>query len=68
MGRKRNKYPREFKIEAVKQPQSGEYTQAELARRLGVRSSDLVVWRKEIEVKKHTQDIHPVAPTQDSHL
>lgn len=52
MGRARKKYPREFKIEAVRQLRSGEYTQAELARRLGVKDSDLVVWRKEFEQKK----------------
>lgn len=49
MGRVRKKHPREFKIEAVRQLQKGECTQAELARRLGVRDSDLVVWRRELE-------------------
>jgi transposase-like protein len=34
MGRKRNKDPREFKLEAVKQLDSGEYTLSELARAL----------------------------------
>jgi transposase len=52
MGRKRNKYPREFKLEAVKQLRSGEYTQAELARRLGVKDSDLCAWRKEFDERK----------------
>ena len=49
MGRMRKKYPREFKLEAVKQLQSGECSQAELARRLGVSSVDLSSWRAELE-------------------
>ena len=52
MGRKRNKYPREFKLEAVKQLDSGEYTLSELARRLGVRASDLCTWQKEVRELK----------------
>jgi transposase len=52
MGRKRKKYPREFKLEAVKQLRSGQYTQAELARRLGVKDSDLCLWSKELEERK----------------
>lgn len=47
MGRKRNKYPREFKLEAVKQLESGEHTLSEVSRRLGVRASDLCAWQKE---------------------
>jgi transposase len=57
MGRKRNKYPREFKLEAVKQLESGQYTGSELARRLGVRPSDLCVWQR--EVRKLKQDAFP---------
>lgn len=52
MGRKRNKYPREFKIEAVKKLESGEFTQTELARRLGVTPTHLIDWKKELERKK----------------
>jgi transposase-like protein len=36
MGRKRKKFPREFKIEAVKRLEAGEIGGAELARRSGV--------------------------------
>jgi len=42
MGRKRKKYPREFKIEAVRQLESNECSAAELARRLGVTQSNLI--------------------------
>jgi transposase len=52
MGRKRNKYPREFKIEAVKKLESGEITQAELARRLGVTPTHLLDWKRELARKK----------------
>jgi transposase len=52
MGRVRKKYPREFKLEAVKQLQSGQYSIAELARRLGVQEHDLRDWREQVEVKK----------------
>jgi transposase len=57
MGRKRNKYPREFKLEAVKQLDSGEYTLSDLARRLGIRASDLCTWQKEVHELK--QDAFP---------
>lgn len=52
MGRKRSKYPREFKLEAVRQLESGEVSGAELARRLGVAHSNLVEWRKEVQAKQ----------------
>jgi transposase len=52
MGRKRNKYPREFKIEAVRKLESGEFTQAELARRLRVTATHLIDWKKELAQKK----------------
>lgn len=57
MGRVRKKYPREFKMEAVKQFESGQYTQSELARRLGVTPSLLVDWRKKLARKQ--QDAFP---------
>jgi transposase len=57
MGRVRKKYPREFKMEAVKQFESGQHTQSELARRLGVTPSLLVDWRKELARKQ--QDAFP---------
>jgi transposase len=52
MGRKRTKYPREFKVEAVKQLESGEHTQSELARRLGVPLRQLIRWRSELARKQ----------------
>ena len=52
MGRVRKKYPREFKIEAVKQMESSEYTLSELARRLGVTPTLLCDWRKEMLQKQ----------------
>lgn len=52
MGRVRKKYPREFKIEAVKLMQKGECTTTELARRLNVKEHDLRDWREQYEQKK----------------
>lgn len=52
MGRVRKKYPREFKLEAVRLMQGGEHTTAELARRLNVKEHDLRTWRKDVETKK----------------
>jgi transposase len=52
MGRVRKKYPREFKIEAVKLMLKGDCTNSELARRLNVRESDLRDWRKQYEKNK----------------
>lgn len=49
MGRVRNKYPREFKLEAVRAFRSGQHSTSELARRLNVRESDLRAWSKEYE-------------------
>ncbi len=57
MGRKKTKYTREFKIEAVRQLESGEYSSAELARRLGVTMVNLLQWRK--QVKEKQQDAFP---------
>jgi transposase len=52
MGRVRNRHPREFKLEAVKQLQSGEHSVTELSRRLSVSAQELIRWRKEVEEKK----------------
>jgi transposase len=52
MGRVRKKYSREFKVEAVKQLQSGELSLTELSRRLSVSKQELCAWRKQVEQKK----------------
>jgi transposase-like protein len=52
MGRVRKKYPREFKLEAVRLMQKGESNTSELARRLNVSEADLRAWRKQYEEKK----------------
>ena len=52
MGRVRKKYPREFKLEAVRLMQKGECTTSELARRLNVQEHDLRDWRKQYEEKR----------------
>ncbi len=52
MGRVRKKYPREFKIEAVRLMQKGECSTTELARRLNVKEHDLRDWRNLYEQKK----------------
>jgi len=57
MGRVRKKYPREFKLEAVRKLQSGEVSVSELARRLGISAPDLCTWRREVESKK--EDVFP---------
>jgi transposase len=57
MGRVRNRYPREFKLEAVRQMRTGQYTNSELARRLNVKESDLRDWDK--EYKRHGDDSFP---------
>jgi transposase len=58
MGRVRKKYPREFKLEAVRQLESGELSGAELARRLGVTQADLSTWRRQIG-EKTAEDVFP---------
>jgi transposase len=57
MGRIRKRYPREFKLEAVRQLQSGEHSLSELSRRLSVSAQELCRWRKETEAKK--DDVFP---------
>jgi transposase len=57
MGRVRNKYPRDFKLEAVRALRAGPHTASELARRLNVRESDLREWNKEYE--KYKEDSFP---------
>lgn len=63
MGRKRTKYSREFKVEAVKQLNSGELGVAELARRLGVTQTNLVQWRRQVEEKQ--KDAFPGSGNQN---
>lgn len=62
MGRVRKKYPREFKIEAVRLMQKGECTTTELARRLNVQEHDLRDWRNQYMEKK--DDAFPGAGRQ----
>ena len=52
MGRVRKKHPREFKLEAVRQLQSGEHSLTEISRRLSVSASELLRWRREVEAKQ----------------
>ena len=52
MGRVRKRYPKEFKLEAVRQLQSGEHSLTELSRRLSVSAQELIRWRKEVETKQ----------------
>jgi transposase-like protein len=52
MGRVRKKYPREFKLDAVKLLNSGEHSIADVGRRLGVSSGELIDWRKQVEAKQ----------------
>lgn len=44
MGEKRRKYPREFKIEAVRRVTEGRETAAEIARALGIQPNMLYGW------------------------
>lgn len=62
MGRKRSKFSREFKVEAVRQLNSSEVSVTELARRLGVSQTNLLQWRRQIEEKK--QDAFPGSGNQ----
>lgn len=59
MGRVRNKYSREFKLEAVRALRLGKHTTSELARRLNVTEAHLRDWNKEYE--KHQEDSFPGA-------
>lgn len=52
MGRKRSKYSKEFKLEAVKRLESGGVSAADLARRLGVSLTNLGQWQAEYRDKK----------------
>ena len=44
---KRNKYPREFKIEAVKRVVEDRVPQAHVARELGIPANTLAVWKRD---------------------
>jgi transposase len=52
MGRMRNKYPREFKLEAVRTLRTGKHTASELARRLNVTEAHIRDWNKEYDKYK----------------
>lgn len=47
MAGKRNKYPREFKIEAVKRVIEDRVPQAHVARELGIPANTLAMWKRE---------------------
>lgn len=47
--KKRGRYPREFKIEAVKLLQAGEKQPAEIARELGIKRTLLYRWKDKLE-------------------
>lgn len=57
MGRVRTKYPREFKLEAVRAMRLGKHSTSELARRLNVTESHLRDWNKEYE--KYQEESFP---------
>lgn len=54
MGEKRRKYPREFKIEAVRRVAEGRETAAEIARALGIQPNMLYGWVRQF--KSETDD------------
>ena len=47
MGRQRKKHNRQVKVEAIRQIEDGEKTQAEVARELGVTPAAISGWRSE---------------------
>lgn len=48
---KRDKYPKEFKIEAVKLMKSGEKQPSEIAREIGIKRTLLYRWKDQYEKK-----------------
>lgn len=59
MKRGKKSYPREFKVEAMRQLAKGGVSQAELARRLGVHPRDVYRWTQLFE--KHQETAFPGA-------
>ena len=57
MAKEQKTYTKEFKLEAVRLVQSGQKSQAQIARDLGVADSTLSQWRKELE--GHGSDAFP---------
>ena len=57
MGRVRTKYPRDFKLEAVRALRAGTHTASEQARRLNITEWHLRDWNKEYE--KHKEESFP---------
>lgn len=51
MARPRNKYPREFKLELLRQIEEGEKTASELCRELGLSPQQVSRWRKQLTAK-----------------
>ncbi len=49
--KKREKYPKEFKIEAVKLMKSGDKQPAEIAREIGIKRTLLYRWKDQYEKK-----------------
>lgn len=57
MAKEQKTYTREFKLEAVRLVQSGQKSQAQIARDLGVADSTLLQWRKDLQ--EHGADAFP---------
>jgi len=57
MAKEQKTYTKEFKLEAVQLVQSGQKSQAQIARDLGVADSTLSQWRKELT--EHGHDAFP---------
>lgn len=51
MGEKRRKYPREFKLEAVRRVTEGRETAAEIARALGIQPNMLYGWVRQFKTE-----------------
>ena len=51
MARQRNKYPREFKLELLRQLDDGEKTASELCRELGLSPQQVSRWRRQLASK-----------------
>lgn len=51
MARQRKKYPREFKLELLRQIEDGEKTASDLCRELGLSLQQVSRWRQELAAK-----------------